>query len=132
MNQNKKTGFFNKMYGFCGCAYQNKLKIKSSFLFRMLVIFQEAKQNGTIFFLEPKRNKYFSETERNEKKTFFNPWYQHSKNYFKLIIKHINLRSTGTSSVLCGVVASLHDYLRTFTSQLILLFIEQPVYNIFE
>jgi hypothetical protein len=29
--QNKNTGFFNKLYGFCCCAYQNKQKIKSSF-----------------------------------------------------------------------------------------------------
>jgi hypothetical protein len=108
--------FFNKLYGFCCCAYQNKQNIKSSFFFVCLgldlyiqkIILQ--KRNETLFFKKQnetqrylfwnryrkqKRNKYFSETKRKEtkKKTFFNPWteYLYSIHFLIVIPNNINL-----------------------------------------
>jgi hypothetical protein len=89
INRNKNTGFFYKLNGFCCFAYQNKQKINSSFFFLRLgldLYIQEIilqKRNETLFFKKrnkmeryfflepkqkPKRNKYFSETKRNETK----------------------------------------------------------------
>jgi hypothetical protein len=53
LNENKNTSFFYNSYEFCCCAYQNKQKIKSSFM-RTKNYFTETKRNETLFF--KKRN----------------------------------------------------------------------------